>query len=449
MKFQICNEAIVETVSDDMKLRDVINAKVNSIGREDKDDAFFIGDIGDIVNKVKKFKQCLPNVEPFYAVKCNNEPAVLEILSNYGLGFDCASKVEIQTMLNLGVSPNRIIFANPCKQASHVKYAAANNVAMMTFDNEQELHKIKALYPDAQLVIRIRVDDSKSLCQLGVKYGVPQGQTKPLLEVAKRLHLNVIGVSFHVGSGCYDTSAFYYAVKAARSVFSEAETLGFNFTMLDIGGGFPGDCKAEISFEETADQLNRAFAKYFPIDCGVRIIAEPGRFFVSSAFSVVCNITSVRSVIGDSTAERNNQKQGFMYYVNDGVYGSFNCILFDHNHPTPETLEPSEGRKLYPSSVWGPTCDSMDCICKQIMLPEMEIGDWMYFENMGAYTLAAASTFNGFMRPRIHYIIGESQYLSIRHKYRPVKEMRNSFSEIHLYEEKKGNIKSADNVLLM
>ena len=100
------------------------------------------------------------------AVKCNNEPAVLEILSNYGLGFDCASKVEIQTILNLGVSPNRIIFANPCKQASHVKYAAANNVAMMTFDNEQELHKIKALYPDAQLVIRIRVDDSKSLCQV-------------------------------------------------------------------------------------------------------------------------------------------------------------------------------------------------------------------------------------------------------------------------------------------
>ena len=69
-------------------------------------------------------------------------------------------------MLNLGVSPNRIIFANPCKQASHVKYAAANNVAMMTFDNEQELHKVKTFYPDAQLVIRIRVDDSKSLCQV-------------------------------------------------------------------------------------------------------------------------------------------------------------------------------------------------------------------------------------------------------------------------------------------
>ena len=100
------------------------------------------------------------------AVKCNNEPAILDLLAKHGLGFDCASKGEIQTILNLGVPPNRIIFANPCKQTSHVKYASANSVSMMTFDNEQELHKIKSTYPDAQLVIRIRVDDSKSVCQV-------------------------------------------------------------------------------------------------------------------------------------------------------------------------------------------------------------------------------------------------------------------------------------------
>jgi len=279
MKFQISKDTLVETISDDMKLTDVINAKVNSIGREDKDDAFFIGSLGDVCNKIKKFKQHLPNVEPFYAVKCNNEPAILDLLAKHGLGFDCASKGEIQTILGLGVPPSRIIFANPCKQTSHIKYAVTSNVSMMTFDNEQELHKIKATYPDAQLVIRIRVDDSKSVCQLGVKFGVPQGKTKPLLEVAKHLGLNVIGVSFHVGSGCYDTSAFYYAVKSARNVFSEAESVGFNFTLLDIGGGFPGDNAAAISFEETADQLNKAFARYFPANCGVRIIAEPGRFF--------------------------------------------------------------------------------------------------------------------------------------------------------------------------
>ncbi|XP_065061749.1 ornithine decarboxylase-like isoform X2 [Rhopilema esculentum] len=371
MKFIVGKDTVVETIADDMKPRDIINAKVNSFGREDKDDAFIIGDLGDIINKIKKFKQHLPNVEPFYAVKCNNEPTVLNFLSNNGLGFDCASKVEIQTMLNLGVSPDRIIFANPCKQTSHIKYAASNNVSMMTFDNEQELHKIKANYPHAQLVIRIKVDDSKSLFQLGVKFGVLQGKTRPLLEAAKRLQLNVIGVSFHVGSGCYDSEAFYYAVKAARNVFNEGESLGFNFTLLDIGGGFPGNNAAAISFEESAEQLNRAFAKYFPANCGVRIIAEPGRFYVSSAYTIVCNITSVRSITGENSSEKSNQKEGFMYYVNDGVYGSFNCINFDHNSPVPEPLEPSEGRKLFPSIIWGPTCDSVDCIKKGTMLPEI------------------------------------------------------------------------------
>lgn len=437
MKFLMKKDTVVEMVADEMKHRDMISLKINSAGREDKDDAFFLGDLGDVVKKYKKFQQCLPNVEPHYAVKCNNEPAILEILSNLGLGFDCASKHEVQTILNMGVSPDRIIFANPCKQASHLRYAAANDVALMTFDNEAELHKTKDLYPNAKLVIRIRVDDSKSLCQLGVKYGVPLGQTKGLLEVAKRLGLNVVGVSFHVGSGCFDASAFYYAVKASKQVFNEAEGLGFNFTLLDIGGGFPGDSKAEISFEETADQLNRAFAKYFPVGCGVRIIAEPGRFFVSSAFTIACNITSVRSVSADPS-EKKNRKEGFMYYINDGVYGSFNCILFDHNHPEPEPLDPFGGSKLYPSSVWGPTCDSMDCISKKTMLPEMEIGDWIYFENMGAYTMAAASTFNGFMKPRIHYFIAESQFHFIRHHYQPLMERKHTMSECYIYDDRRG-----------
>eukprot|EP00795_Rhopilema_esculentum_P007659 gene7659-13483_t len=238
MKFIVGKDTVVETIADDMKPRDIINAKVNSFGREDKDDAFIIGDLGDIINKIKKFKQHLPNVEPFYAVKCNNEPTVLNFLSNNGLGFDCASKVEIQTMLNLGVSPDRIIFANPCKQTSHIKYAASNNVSMMTFDNEQELHKIKANYPHAQLVIRIKVDDSKSLFQLGVKFGVLQGKTRPLLEAAKRLQLNVIGVSFHVGSGCYDSEAFYYAVKAARNVFNEGWGSTYNHLVPTADGAY-------------------------------------------------------------------------------------------------------------------------------------------------------------------------------------------------------------------
>jgi ornithine decarboxylase len=119
---------------------------------------------------------------------------VVKLLASLNTGFDCASKAEIQQVLALGVDPGRIIYANPCKQASYIRYAAQQNVAKMTFDNAEELYKIKMLYPDAELVLRILTDDSKSLCQLGLKFGAPLETVDHLLRVAKELELNVIGV---------------------------------------------------------------------------------------------------------------------------------------------------------------------------------------------------------------------------------------------------------------
>lgn len=399
MKFsKLHTGSVVELCDDDTHLKTFIQGKVNSGGREDKDDAFFVCDLGDIVKKWKRFKQLLPRVEPFYAVKCNPNPNIVKLLAKLGANFDCASKGEIKQILDLGVAPERIIFANPCKQTSFIKFAAANKVSMMTFDNEAELYKIKNHYPDAELVIRIKVDDSKSLCKFGIKFGVCPNKAKHLLETAKKLNLNVIGVSFHVGSGCYDSSLFYEAVRSSKFVFDEAAKLGFKFHLLDVGGGFPGTDDAEISFEESSQELTLGFNEFFPEESNVRIIAEPGRYFVASAFTSVCNVTSVREVKnGDGSVD------GFMYYLNDGVYGSFNCILFDHQFPVPYALN-DEDKVEYKCSVWGPTCDSMDCISKASHLPKLNISDWICFDNMGAYTLAAGSKFNGFKQPIVMFI---------------------------------------------
>lgn len=119
---------------------------------------------------------------------------VVKMMASLGLGFDCASKSEIQQVLDLGVEPSRIIYANPCKQASFIRYASQHNVSRMTFDNAEELHKIKRLYPEAELVLRILTDDSKSLCQLGLKFGAPLHTVEHLLQTAKDLGLNVVGV---------------------------------------------------------------------------------------------------------------------------------------------------------------------------------------------------------------------------------------------------------------
>lgn len=378
----------------------------------DAEDAFFVCDLGDIIQKFNIWKRNLPRVEPFYAVKCNDDLRVLSLLAKLGTGFDCASKGEIQKLLSLKVSPSRIVYANPCKQNSHIKYATKHKVNLTTFDNETELYKMKAINPDAQMILRILPPQSEKVqCQLGNKFGCEAKDARHLLSVAKELNINVVGVSFHVGSGCYDAKAFGAAVALSRVVFDMAEEMGFNFTMLDIGGGFPGQKSAKISFDEICDVLVPALDEYFPEESGVRIIAEPGRFFVASAFTIAVNIIAKRRVARDG--EEGQETTGddepmFMYYVNDGVYGSFNCLLFDHAEVTPSLLYPAtEDEPHFESSIWGPTCDGLDCIAQQTKLPELDIGGWIIFPDMGAYTVSASSTFNGMPRPRIFYMSNE------------------------------------------
>lgn len=380
------------------------------------EDALFVADLGEVYRQHLRWKALLPRVEPFYAVKCNSDPMVTKLLAALGTGFDCASKAEIQQILNLGVESSRIIYANPCKQSSHIRFAADSDVRMMTFDNKDELYKIKRTAPETQLVLRILTDDSKSRCKLGLKFGASLSTTGDLLHTAKELGLNVIGVSFHVGSGCFDAHVFGEAVTRARRVFEQGRELGFNFSLLDVGGGFPGNnVKGGVTFTDIADILRPAIDKHFPPS--VRVIAEPGRYYVSSAFTLAVNVTSRRAV--GATSQTDDAQPGFMYYVNDGVYGSFNCLMFDHATVYPQVLckdgmwrydttkhaaidvrpdEPS-----FDCSIWGPTCDSIDCISAKTRLPELKIGDWMCFENMGAYTVCAASVFNGFQKTPVKY----------------------------------------------
>jgi ornithine decarboxylase len=454
MKQIIMNKAKVVVVKTGVD--EVITKKINSRtdrGLENKYDAFFVGDMGDVVRKHKLWTTQLPRVEPFYAVKCNDDTTVLAVLAQLGAGFDCASKGEIQKVLELQVPQSRIIYANPCKQSSHIKFAAANNVEYMTFDNETELHKVKALHPNAKMVVRILPPaNTKCQCQLGMKFGCHPKKVSHLLRVAKELGVDVVGVSFHVGSGCYDAKAYSAAVASACTVFGIAKNEGFHFNLLDIGGGFPGQKNVKLPFEEICSVLRSALDVYFPENMNVRIIAEPGRFFVASAFTLALNVIARRVVTkednnfeyGDdsdnnatfassdnsSDAHNNTDKTVdsvdtatgsthsdpmFMYYLNDGVYGSFNCILFDHAtvHPTLFDEERFQNEPRFTCSLWGPTCDGLDCIVKECRLPELNTGDWIVFNDMGAYTMSAASTFNGMPKPKCYHVMHEQQWINL------------------------------------
>ncbi|KAK2737622.1 Ornithine decarboxylase [Onygenales sp. PD_40] len=359
-----------------------------------EEDPFYVADLGQVYRQHIRWKKNLGRVKPFYAVKCNPDPQVLRLMAQLGNGFDCASKAEIDYALDVGVDPSRIIYAQPCKTKSYLRYASQVGVKQMTFDNSDELYKIKEMCPDAELYLRILTDDSASLCRLSMKFGASLSIARSLLELAHELQLNVVGVSFHVGSGAEDPKSFVKAVEDSRYVFDQAAEVGFDLKVLDVGGGF-----SEDTFERFASTLSDALDEHFPPH--IRIIAEPGRYYVASAFTLAANVIARRDVsleMSDSDSTTSTANEAYMIYLNDGVYGNFSNIIFDHQHPVPQILTmESEVCAPIEYSIWGPTCDGIDVITQRTTLNgALDVGNWLYFENMGAYTKCSATRFNGF-----------------------------------------------------
>ncbi|KIY69296.1 ornithine decarboxylase [Cylindrobasidium torrendii FP15055 ss-10] len=392
----------------------VLNAsRLSSNGVPDAERAFFVADLCEVYQQYQRWCKNLPEIQPHYAVKSNPDPYVLRLLAALGAGFDCASNQEINQVLALGggVEPSNIIFANPCKAISFVRAAARAGVDKMTFDNVDELYKIARAHPRAKLVIRILADDSKSICAFNVKFGAALSAVPGLLAKAKELNLDVIGVSFHVGSGCYDPSVYTDAISRCRKVFDMAQDAGYEFDFLDVGGGFE-----DSLFEQAAAYLRDAIDEYFPERKHIKIIAEPGRYFVSNAFRLATNIIARRAPQADANAHAK-----VMYYINDGVYGAFNCLMFDHAVARPYVLcmdssfHVPVGETLSRCSIWGPTCDSIDKICEDAELPaRLQAGDWLGFDGMGAYTICAASQFNGFQVSKVVYTAGGDGEMEVR-----------------------------------
>ncbi|KAG8451606.1 hypothetical protein GDO86_003702 [Hymenochirus boettgeri] len=213
-------------------------------------DAFFVADLGDVVQKHWRFKKELPRVKPFYAVKCNSSKEVLQTLAVLGAGFDCASMGEMEMILRMGVPATDIIYANTCKQVSHIKYAAKHGIHRMTFDCENELVKLSTANPHAEMVLRIKTDDSGSWHKLSSKFGAHLQDCENLLKKANSLNIKVIGVSFHFGSVATVTASFSKAIEDAKKVFDIGKKLGHCMKVWDIGGGFPGESNFNPIFEE-------------------------------------------------------------------------------------------------------------------------------------------------------------------------------------------------------
>jgi ornithine decarboxylase len=402
---QLLEKYNVKLISNECTTYDIINDFLNN---NQSEQPFYIIDLGEIIKLYEKWLNCFPNIKPYYAVKCNPNPVILEVLEFLGTNFDCASENEIKSVIKLTDDPNKIIFANPCKMSSQIKYARANDVDMMTFDCEEELYKIKLYHPYSKLVLRLAVDDSKSICQFNSKFGCKIENIENLINLMKILKLKMIGFSFHVGSGCKSVESYYNAIKTCREAYDLAVKNNIHISIIDIGGGFPGVySENSINIEQIAEKITQAQQDFFSKEIEedtIKFIAEPGRYFVEKSHTLVLNVIGKKreTYINNDT---NQLEEIIIYYLNDGVYGSFNCIYFDHKKPCVLPFNERNEKILYKSKIFGPTCDSIDLITEEIMLPELAIGEWVYVENFGAYTTASSSSFNGFITTDYKYIL--------------------------------------------
>ncbi|MFH1854080.1 MAG: type III PLP-dependent enzyme [Candidatus Omnitrophota bacterium] len=337
----------------------------------------------------RRFRKCLPEIAPYYAIKANPYPGIIKTFVKLGASFDVASANEMKEVLRLGATPSKIIFANTIKSSEDIEFARRRRVRLMTFDNEPELYKIAKFYPKAGVLVRIKVANQGSVVELSLKFGADADQAYFMLRKAKALGLVPVGVSFHVGSQSTNVENYLQALEITSNIFKESKTNGLPLKIVDIGGGFPiqhFDNEIGINFERMACQIRKQIKVMF--DRSVKFIAEPGRFLVGPAGILVTQ------VIGRTF--RNNKNY---YYLNDGIYADFSGMVFDHCKYEFKTFR--RGPKFL-SALAGPTCDSFDTLSMNEEIPELYVGDVVYVKNIGAYSCASAvPNFNGFSPARI------------------------------------------------
>jgi ornithine decarboxylase len=359
----------------------------------------FVIDHEKIRENYREFKSHLPAVQIYFAVKANSNPEIVRTLFEMGSSFDVASMPEFRIVYeNIRHMPakerqdwiwDKIIYANTIKPIETLE-ALDRYKPLVTFDNAEEIKKIQEHAPHAGLVLRIRVPNTGSMVELSSKFGAHPGEAVDLIMAAFDAGLEVEGLSFHVGSQCTNFENYVTALQLSSDIINEVETrTGRKIRLLDIGGGFPVKYHPDVKdFKVLAKKLNTEIKRLFPKD--MEIIAEPGRFLVANT------CTLVAKVVGKAVRDGKT-----CYYINDGVYHTYSGQVFDHvNYP----VLAFDGGETRISAVFGPTCDAFDTITLSAELPELAIGDLVYSENIGAYSHASSTYFNGFPPAKVVHI---------------------------------------------
>lgn len=360
-------------------------AVVREVVRQGHKTPFLLIDPDLIRIKARRFEAAMPKVHPHYAVKANPHPEVLKVLIEEGVGFEIASTVELDLLLGLKVPAREIYYSNPIKSRESIEYAASKGVEWYVLDSVDELRKISGIKPDAELYLRVETQNIGSDWPLTGKFGAALPEAREIIAEAVKLKADLAGVTFHVGSQCRNLENWHIGIENAKLMFDLMREAGLEPRLLNIGGGYPvRHVKPIPSIEKIGESVNAAIAD---LPGTIRIMAEPGRFLVSDSAYLVSRVVG--------TAMRHGKR---WVYLDTGVF-----------HGLMETVEGMQfevytdhaGPEI-PCAVAGPTCDSMDVMMQDEMLPEdLQEGDYVYIPNIGAYSTAYASSFNGFPVPEV------------------------------------------------
>lgn len=374
-----------------------------------KKDAFFVADLGVLVRQHILWQAHMTRVRPFYTLRCNSSPAVIQVLAALGTGFICANKNEVALVQSLGVGPEDIIYSGAYKQLSHIKHAAKSGVDLLVCDSEIELRKIARFHPGARVLLQVASACSQE--ETSMSFGCTLKSCRHLLQCAKLLGLQVVGARCHVPVSNGNLQAFQHTVTDVRFLFDMGEELGFEMTVLDVCLGLND---SEIQVEQIEADMQPFLDIYFPPLSGVDIMAELGSYYVSSSFTLAVNIID-KEVLHQCPGELSPPGQPeFLYYMNEGVYGAFAGKLLDNTIPDPSVHKKSQQSEedMFPCSLWGPTCDQLDQVVEHCLLPELNPGDWVIFSNMGANTLG--ESLSAVQKPYVHYVISPSDWYEMQ-----------------------------------
>ena len=360
----------------------------------------FIVDHEELRRNYATFKKYLPRIQAYYAVKANPDPAIVKTLFKTGASFDVASMPEFRIVYKyIKDMPDKqrqdwiwdkIIYANPIK-ANETLQELNPYKPLVTYDNYEEIRKIKKHAPQAGLALRLKVPNTGAMVELSSKFGAAPGEAVDMILAADKVGLTVEGLSFHVGSQTTNFKNYVAAINLAANIFKEAKDRGYTkMNLLDIGGGFPAPYDETVKpFRELASIINREINRLFPKN--IQILAEPGRFLVATA------ATAVSKIIGKAIRDGK-----LCYYINDGVYHTFSGVIFDHCHYHMKSFKRGPTQIC---SVFGPTCDALDVVSMVEELPgDLQLGDLLYSEQIGAYSHASSTYFNGFPPAKVIHV---------------------------------------------